>query len=257
MLSNKQTEMADKQNIIQTLLSLGLNENEASVYMAALNLGPATVLQIARASGVKRTTIYSTVESLKQKGLMNIELKGFKKLFVVAHPERLESILETQRNRFQQVLPELSALYNLKGGESFIKYYEGLEAVKPIYDELIKRVRPREDYCIISDQEKWYNQDPVYFEDFTKRRARLNINIRLLLIDTPMARDFQKRQKNYNMTIKLLPNGSMLSTNLVIIPQMVLIHQTIEPIWAMVIENKSIIQMHRELFKMIWDSTQI
>lgn len=243
------------QKILKILEQIGLSPNESAVYFAALQRGPCSILNLAKASGIKRTTVYTVVDSLKAKGLVHIEIKGFKQLYSALHPEQLESILNEKRNTLNSILPELSAIYNLKGGESFIKYFEGLDAVKSVYEGLIRDVRPKEDYLIISDQHQWYSLDPKYFEDFTRRRALLDINIKLLLVDTTVARDFQKRQKQYNQTVKILPKGTALTTNMVVIPKKVVIHQLVPPIFAMVIENKSIVQLHRELFKILWEQT--
>lgn len=236
------------------LTDLGLSDNEAKVYFAMLSLGPSTILKIAQAAEIKRTTAYSVIESLKQKGLANIEVKGFKKLFTAQNPETLDSIIETRKQKLQAAMPEFSSLYNLKGGESFIKYYEGLESVKTIYENLIKDIKPHEDYLIISDQQKWSELDPKYFQNFIERRAKLNINIRLLLTDSPAARGGKKYEKNYNEKIKIFPPDTSLTTNLVVTPQRVLIHQLVLPIIAIVIENKSIIKMHQEFFEIMWDS---
>lgn len=240
--------------LIETLREMGLTEHEAQVYFASLSLGPTTILHIAQSAEVKRTTVYSVIESLKLKGLMSIEVKGLKKLFSAAAPEKLESILESRKERFRDLLPEFSALYNLKGGESFIKYYEGLESVKSVYESLIKDIKPHEDYLVISDQQKWQDADKEYFLDFTRRRAKLPINIRLLLQDSQAARDAKKFEKNYNEKVKILPAGTNLTTNLVVTPQRALIHQLVPPILGIVIENKSVIQMHKEMFEIIWKS---
>jgi len=236
------------------LTDLGLTDNEAKTYFASLSLGPTTILKIAQAAELKRTTVYSVVETLKQKGLIRMEIKGFKKLFVAENPEKLESIIESRKEKLQNTLPEFAALYNLKGGESFIKYYEGLESIKTIYEGLIKDIKPRQDYLVISDQKKWYDIDPNYFQNFTEKRAKLNIKIRLLLQDSKIAREHQKNQKNYNETVKILPTDTTLTTNLVITPQRTMIHQLTPPMIAIVIENKSIIKMNQEFFEIMWRS---
>jgi sugar-specific transcriptional regulator TrmB len=240
--------------LIETLTELGLSKREAEVYFASLSLGPSTIKDISDASGVKRTTIYSIIESLKQKGLIKIEIKGLKRLFSPATPEKLESILDSRRDRFKDLLPEFSAIYNLKGGESFIKYYQGLESVKSVYESLIADIRPHEDYLIISDQKQWIALDKEYFQKFTERRGKLPINIRMLQIDTEVSREYKKYEKNFNYNMRFLPKSTTLTTNLIITPQKVVIHQLTQPILAIVIENRSVIQMHREMFEIIWKS---
>ncbi len=213
-----------------------------------------TVLKLAKASELKRTTVYSVLESLKQKGLMSTEQRGFKKRYAAEPPEKLESILEARKQKLKTALPEFSALYNLKGEETFLHYYEGLESVKSVYEGLLKDVRPHEDYLILADLRQWLNQDPEYFLDFIKRRAKFDINIRMLTQDSEIAREHKRRERNYNETIKILPARTKLTTNLVVIPKKVVIHQIIPPIFAMVTENKNIVQMHREQFEIMWRS---
>jgi len=244
----------ESNQLLEFLKSLSLSDNEAKVYLASLSLGPSSILRISQAAEIKRTTVYSVVESLQYKGLISIQISGSKKIFAAENPEKLHNIVESRSNQLKDLLPEFAALYNLKGGESFIKYYQGLENVKIIYENLIKDVKPHEDYSIISDHETWYRLDPEYFQDFIERRAKLNINLRLLLQDSPTTRRHKKFEKNFNEKVKILPANTALTTNLVIIPRRVVIHQLTPPVLAIVIENKSVIQMHKEMFEIMWQS---
>ena len=73
-----------KEDIKEILIDFGLSEHEALVYLSSLMLGPSTVNKIAKHSGVKRTTVYPVVESLKRKGIMNIQLKGLNFSLIVS-----------------------------------------------------------------------------------------------------------------------------------------------------------------------------
>ncbi|MCX6712983.1 MAG: hypothetical protein NTY66_02110, partial [Candidatus Vogelbacteria bacterium] len=146
------------------------------------------------------------------------------------------------------------SVYNLHSSGSFIKYYEGLEGVKGVYEDLLTSVRSHDDYLIIGDLALWLARDPEYFLDFTKRRAKLNLNIRLLLPDSLEAREYKRLERNFNEQIKILPADFKITTNMVIIPHRVVIDQLTAPLLAMVIENDSVVQMNRELFEMIWRS---
>ena len=160
-------------NLINILKDLGLSDHESAVYLASLSLGPSTVSKIAQNSGVKRTSVYPLVDSLKQKGLINIELQGWKKLYAAESPEKLKFILDDKKNKLNNSLPEFLAMYNLKGGESFIKYVEGVAGIKNVYESFLTDYRPNEDYLVISDTEEWHKHDPEYFEEFLKRRSKL------------------------------------------------------------------------------------
>ena len=240
--------------LINTLKDIGLTEKEAIVYLASLSLGPGNVAQIAQSSGIKRTTVYSVLELLKQKGLIRMDLKGWKTLFVAENPEKLELIVDQMRSEVRKTLPEFASVYNLHSSGAFIKYYEGLESVKGVYNELLKEVKNHDDYLVIGDLHKWLEQDHDFFLDFAKRRAKLDINIRILDQESLVAREHKKFERNFNEKIKIMPESFKITTNMVILPHKVVINQLTPPILAMVIENDSIVKMNRELFEMIWQS---
>ena len=185
---------------------------------------------------------------------MTIEVKGFKKLYSAEDPVKLEKILESRQKDFRSVLGEFAALYNLKGGESFIKYYQGLEAIKSVYDGLLRDIKPHDFYLVVEDIARWYELDKDFFKKFIERRAKLNLDTRLLLQDSSAAREHKKFERNYNVSDKLLPANTKLTTSLIVTPRRVVIHQLTPPILAIVIENQSVIQMHREMFEIMWNA---
>lgn len=236
----------------RVLTEIGLHEHEAKVYLAALSLGPTTVLKIAKTAELKRTTVYSVIEALKQKGLMRIELKGFKNLFAAESPEKLEGILEYRRTALKDQLPKLEAIYNLKGGESTIKYYEGLTAIKSIYEDLLKEVGPQEDYLVISDITQWWELDREYFSKYWERRHKARIKPRILVTDSEAAHQQQKLAPSFEAQVRILPKETKVQTNLIVTGRKVIIIQMSAPLSAIVIENQSVTKMHKEMFEVMW-----
>lgn len=239
-------------HLSSTLQELGLSVAESEVYLAMLSLGPTTILKISRTTRLKRTTIYNLVDGLKQKGLVTIIIKGLKQEYAAQDPITLRSVWQHKLEQFNEKLPEFQALQKFPGSQAMITYYEGQTSIREIYTKLLVDIKPHEDYLVISAQEQWYKLDPKFFQKFIEQRAKLPINIRLLAQDSPTTRTHKKFEKNYNETIKILPTGTALTTNLVITPQRVVIHQLHAPHLAIVIENQSVIQMHREQFEIMW-----
>ncbi len=245
--------MAQKK-LLHNLINIGLTEKEASVYLASLSLGSSTILKLAEATSLKRTTVYSVIETLKQRGLMSIELSGWKRRFTAADPQSLSLTLKQREREFETALPELISLHNLKDDGGTFKYYQGLEAVKGVYEQLLKDAPPGCDYLIISDIASWLEMDEKWSADFRERRAATPVKMRLLTQDSEAARHYKKYERNFNAQVKLLLENTVLKTNAVIIPQRLMINQVRMPIMAIVIENESIIQMQRQLFEIIWAS---
>ncbi len=243
-----------KVDIKETLMDFGLSEHEALVYLSSLTIGPSTVNKIAKHSEVKRTTVYPVIESLKRKGIMNVEIKGLKKLFVAENPEKLENIIELKKNRLKSMIPELTALYSLKSGESLIRYYEGVNGVKTVYDHILDGLKPGDEYLIISDMQRFLALDRVYFANFIEKRAKLNLKIRTILQNSEDANYYKTIEQNTNQKIKILEKNLDLKANLVILPNRIVITQIVDPLITIVIENKSIVDMQRDQFNIIWDT---
>lgn len=246
--------MTDREKLVSTLNEIGLSENESLVYLAALSLGAASALQISREAGLKRTTVYSVIDALQGKGLISLQMRGFKRRFAAEDPARLKSVLETKQQQFFSLLPELSALFNLRGTDSLIKYYQGIAGMKSVYESLLSDVRPGEDYLVISNVAQTMSLDPDFFWDLFARRAKLPIRIRILAQEDDYGAQLKRNEQRLNQEVRFLPPDARLSTNLVVIPKKVVMHQVTPPVNVLVVENPAIVQMHRELFEMIWRS---
>jgi sugar-specific transcriptional regulator TrmB len=238
--------------LLTILKNIGLEENEAIVYLTCLSLGPTTILKISRASGIKRTTIYGIIEMLKEKALIQIEVKGLKHYYTAENPEKLNLVLEQRKIEFQNKLPEFMAIYKLKGGESTIKYYTGLESMRNVYMETLKEIKPNEDYLVIANQEKWYNLDSNFSQKYIEERSKLNIKTRLLLQESKISEEHKKLERNYNQSVKILPKTNALNVDTILLPNKLITFELTPPYKTIIIENKSLIELHREMFELIW-----
>ncbi|HPA25221.1 MAG TPA: helix-turn-helix domain-containing protein [bacterium] len=245
--------MLDKK-LIHTLIKIGLNEKEAEIYLSSLALGPSTVAKISQSSQIKRTTVYSVIESLKEKGLMSIQLKGFKQFYVAEKPDKLADFLEERKKTLKNALPQFESLYQMKGIESVIKHYEGLNNIKSLYNSVLADLKFKDDYLTISDTKRWLAQDEEFFNDFIKKRAKHRARVRLLLQDNEVAQNFKQFQRNYGIEVKILPMDTELNTNLLVVPKQLIIQQLTIPYEAVAIENQNIINMGKQLFEIIWST---
>lgn len=241
-----------KNQSITGLVELGLSEKEAQFYHAALKNGPTTAQVLALDSGLKRSTVYSCIESLAAKGLLHIEIDGKRKLFIAEPPEKLVSLLERKKQILNNLMPQLVQDYiHSSPPNNSIKIYHGLAGIKVVYDGILTTLKEKDDYLVISDQQKWYALDPDYFDEFIQKRALLKPTIKLILQNTEHAKKFQCKQQYYHEQIKLLPKNIDLNINMVIFGNKILITQIVEPLLAMIIENKNVAAMNKILFNII------
>ena len=95
MLSNTQ--------ILGRLAEIGLSESEIKIYISMLTLGDTTIEKISKLSGIKRTTIYPLIANLRNRGLVSIKDKGFKKSYYAESPKRLASMIERKKDFVESV----------------------------------------------------------------------------------------------------------------------------------------------------------
>lgn len=243
----------NKKRDIEALLHLGLSQTEASVYRCALGLGPTTPLSIARSCGVKRTSVYSILERLKQLGLVSIQTKGFKKFYVAESPSKLTALIDEKQNVLNTLTSDLLKVYKKGSDQTEIKHYQGLKAVKSLYGDILRELSMNEEYLVIEDLSKWYDLDKNYFEKFIEKRAQKGIKAKFLFQDSKEAREHQKYSKNYGVEDKILPRKINLDTSLIITPREVIIHDLGEISEAILIRNKGVINMCRAIFDLIWE----
>lgn len=118
------------------LEEIGLNEKEAKVYVATLELGQGSAAEIAKKSGVNRATTYFTLENLMKIGLVSASNEEKKQLFVPEDPSQLENILEKQKQALEQkksglkkLVEDLNSINSASVKKPIVKYYLGKEGI--------------------------------------------------------------------------------------------------------------------------------
>jgi sugar-specific transcriptional regulator TrmB len=129
----------------QELKKLGLSDKEAKIYFTSLSRGPETAPILAKLAEVVRPTTYVIIEGLIKKGLMSSFEKGKKTYYVSESPEHLLSLIRLQRKEFEErerelikILPELTAMANVKGEKPKVRVFEGKEGLKAVIETILK-----------------------------------------------------------------------------------------------------------------------
>ena len=106
--------MATNNVLIKDLIDFGLSEKEAEIYIALLELEVATVQEIAKKTGINRSSSYVVLESLKKKGLVGIsEDKSIQQFFASSPEVLLRAASESAKKqssmleRIENIVPEL------------------------------------------------------------------------------------------------------------------------------------------------------
>ena len=188
---------------------------------------------------------------------MKKEIRGLKTLFAPEPPEKLENTLKFKMKLLKQTLPELESKYHLKSTGSAIKYYEGLTAIKNLYDDILYDFKPHDFYYVISNTEEWQKLDDDYFmKNHIEKLRDMRIDRKVLFVDSPLAQRRKETERNFNEKVKLLPADANIHVDMVITPYKLVTFQLHEPYVALVIENQTMINAQKEVFELLWNKTE-
>ena len=129
---------------------IGLNENEITVYNLLLEYGELSPPKITALTSINRQNSYAILKALLEKGLVEEGIRKNKLIYRPLHPQKLVEYIEYKKKNTQlaeealrSALPELSSLYHLSTNKPGITFFEGLEGVKKIYEDILKE-KPEE-----------------------------------------------------------------------------------------------------------------
>ncbi|HYC34105.1 MAG TPA: helix-turn-helix domain-containing protein, partial [Candidatus Paceibacterota bacterium] len=186
------------ESIINSLLASGLSEKEANVYYATLELGRGTVTAISRKAGINRTTGYSVLNSLVSRNLVRISGKEPKQEYVAETPENILSSKQAQLTKLkkdieqtEKLLPELKSIYKT-GDRPQIKFYEGIDGLKLVYEDTLTSSTPLVAYA---SYEHMHETLKDYFPSYYKRRAAKGLHITGIVPKTDLSLERAKHNK--------------------------------------------------------------
>lgn len=193
-------------SLLTTLQNYGFSEKEAKVYLTTLEIWSSPASSIARRSEIKRVTVYTILEDLKKRWFATETTKGDVKYYSVISPDSLLRQLEQKYEAFKEKVPELMALADKFGNRPKIQFFEGIEWIKNLYNELLKTKDPI--FSFLSDDEIDSKLKDYLNKQFIKLRKNQNIHASVIIRDNDANKEYLNTTKKDKMTdIKLIKDN--------------------------------------------------
>ena len=138
--------MDDQQPSFDTtiLRKAGLTESQAKGYLALIEHGSLSPVELAEMTGETRTNGYMICEKLESLGLAT-KKDGKKAVYMPESPTRLKQLLINRQKRLKEadtqlagILPTLLSTYRLATDKPGTIYLEGTDSLKRVYDDIIQ-----------------------------------------------------------------------------------------------------------------------
>jgi len=234
----------------EALQKIGLNEHEARVYVAALELGQDTVTNIAKKAGLKRPTVYLVLDSLIARGLINTSTKGKRTIYGAEEPEKLHSIVAEKQRAVKTILPYLSAIHNRGTEKPRIRFYEGMEGLWRVYEEAFVNDEIR----LWGSIAKIESVNPDFVDWFIETTQKLQNRVSDLLTDTPQDHSYAKHVTRAGYEVRFLPNEAQVMLDSIQFGnKLAFVAFDPEP-HGLIIESESILNSFHTLWSVAWEA---
>jgi sugar-specific transcriptional regulator TrmB len=237
------------------LVTFGLTEKEASVYMALLNIGHGTADQVSKTTTLNRSTTYVQIKSLMEMGLVTTFKIGKKTFFAAESPTHIERILDRRFDQLEhlqseakQLLPQLLKLFTSTGTRPVVRIFAGKEGLVSMRNEMLELATKQILIVNSYDQmRKLFTYDELL--DFTERREKKKILARAIYYKSE-GKDFTpfEYQRFCRVTKERLPFGA----DLYIYDDYVSFASTDNTVVGMTISSRDIANTLRALFEALW-----
>ncbi|MFZ2192656.1 MAG: helix-turn-helix domain-containing protein [Candidatus Moraniibacteriota bacterium] len=239
-----------KKELQKALSSLGINEKQTSLYLACLELGSASIQELAQKSGIKRTSIYNFLKDQKFKELFS-EIEESGKVLLV--PQNPKMLVEKARKNLEEIkfaLPELMSIFNLPSEKPRVRFYQGEEGIKTAYQDLLLEGKTVYGF---SDYEKMF-ESMQHFDMWRIPKERVKRNIKFFCIakNGPMGQEVKRKDKEELRETKLVEN-IQFETEINIYGNKVSLISFREPFACVIIEDPAISQTLKSVWQSWWN----
>ena len=236
--------------LVSALQQVGLNEKQAKIYLACLELGKTSIKEIARKSEVKRTTIYDVIDEMIKEGIIKTASEGKKKRFLAVNPKELKIIIKQRENLLEQILPKLASIDNVSKTKSGIYFYEGTDGMKIVLAQVLNEAK---EILGFSSAEDHFANLGNYWPNFLKNRIKKKIPVKTILKDSLKAQERKKIGRQELREVKISPKSYDHHSLIMIWGDKIAMFSFKKEMMAIVIESKELAQSQRSMFYLIWD----
>jgi sugar-specific transcriptional regulator TrmB len=242
--------------LTESLEKLGFQEKKANIYVALLELGEGSVIDLAKKTGLKRTTVYNILPEMVQEGLVRTGVKKKHRFFFIENPNNLKQDFQDKIHIIDKLLPELRAIHNIIPNKPKITFYEGIGGMKDLYLNTLDSLHGGDIILSYTGFKDYYKFMPREFMDwYVAERIKRKIRIKMIVPDSETTREILQQAQNTLREIKVVPQAEwQFSADTEIYANKVALISHTENFMGVILESKEINQMQRMAFEIMWNA---
>lgn len=251
--------------VLNSLIDFGLSEKEARTYTALVEFGSATVYDLAKRSGVNRSSSYVVLESLRKRGLISVSGGENVRRYVAASPDTLLRMADYAakeqtrvKNEIMIAVSQLKSLQKDARRKPTVRVFDGAEGVmaaleESLYDNREKLLR------ICYSHKRLVGHDRTlfeYLEGYVKARKRLGIRIRSIQPYDELVDYIRAHCPKGDKVLFLPEERYSFPSDMAICDDRIGYLSTKGSMAAVVVENKEMADLMKSVFDMAWKEAE-
>ncbi|MDD4319256.1 MAG: helix-turn-helix domain-containing protein [Candidatus Peribacteraceae bacterium] len=239
-------------DLLLILRSVGFDEKESALYLAGLQMQSAPASEYARVTGLNRVTAYNTLEGLVRRGMFTMVKKARAKWYAPVSPESVALEARKSADALHRALPELKSLRGAQERKPNVRFFEGWEGVRRVYDDTLTAKGELLNFANSAAVRRFW---PAYDVEYVAERVRRGIRLRGIAPDDEAGRRVHGEDRDKLREIRLVSAKDFdFGNEINIYGHKVAICSfgSEQDVFGVIIESREVAETQRQIFEMAW-----
>ncbi len=238
---------------LEGLEAFGLEKKEAEIYLAGLELGTTTVLELSRRTQVPRTTLYPILENLRRRGVFRRGKEKKRIVYTAESPASLRTQMTERHEILEKCLPSLELLHGTATGGPGVMFFEGTEGFKKLWRHLY--ASGVTEYRLITSGIGMldYVKEPYLIDRVIAGRKERGIKSLQLIPENKDTKKIVERDKEELRESRFLPANVDLPCSVIIFADQVAFITTRRENTMIIVASGDVARTYKTLFDLVWN----
>jgi sugar-specific transcriptional regulator TrmB len=265
MSSNLDSVNLTTNNVVNSLITFGLSQNDALIYLTLVENKELRIGQIVKLTNIPRSSVYESLKKIEELGLIEtiidhkfVRIKPYP-VSTIKHKlnEKLETI-EVQLSDLNNLEKSINLISNKKQESTVVRYYKSVSGARQLFWNTLSAKNVVYVYSAFG-RSKFVGKK--FYMDFVYESHRNKIKEKVLINPTERALNFIKNDTGTAVARTKVNDIHILEENNLIIEGETFIYNNIyaqikldgSEITGFEIESESFVKMQRSTFETLWN----
>jgi hypothetical protein len=198
--------------------------------------------------------VYGIIDELEQLGLITKTNKGKSLLIHPADPEKLLAIANEKQRVIENIVPELTKLYDGLKTVPRVQFFEGIKGIKKIYADMLN-CKEKEVFQIVNLKKHTEMLGATFIKEHIQKRVKAKIKVYDLHPKSGDVYTAERGLENKSLLrfVRFLPPQIFTTSMIVLYDNKLGVISTQNENFGLLIESRELVMSLKEIFHFLWN----